>query len=124
MMNLKTPSTNGAVGSKSLPEKIQPVGHLRPNSRLPRDYGESVSPNRRLRRRPVKRKAALVALIAIYPHGLPNNKPTVLIWDAINRRLRELGQLPVSRKTVQRALRDFPNRTDNIASNPGSLAFN
>jgi hypothetical protein len=111
-VNLKTPSTNGAVGSKSLPGKIQPVGHLRPNGRPPSDSGESVSPNHRLRRRPVKREAARAALIALYPHGLPDNKVTVVIWNSVNRRLRELGKQPVSQETIQRALRDFTKSRD------------
>ena len=62
----------------------------------------------KLRRRPAKREAALTALINLYPDGLPDNKVTVVIWNSVNRRLREIGQRPVSQKTVQRALRDFP----------------
>jgi hypothetical protein len=46
----------------------------------------------------MKGEAALSAL-----DGLPNNKLTVLIWDSVNRRLRELGKRPVSQKTIQRA---------------------
>jgi hypothetical protein len=61
-----------------------------------------------LRRRPVKREATLAALIHLYPDGLPGNKVTVVIWNSVNRRLHQLGQLPVSQKTVQRALQDFP----------------
>ena len=67
-----------------------------------------MSSNQQLRRRPVKRQAALAALIHLYPNGLPDNKVTVVIWNSVNRRLRELGQRTVSQKTVQRALRDFP----------------
>jgi hypothetical protein len=67
-----------------------------------------VSPDQKLRRRPVKRQAALAALIHLYPNGLQNNKVTVVIWDAVNRHLRKLGERPVSHKTVQRALQDFP----------------
>jgi len=67
-----------------------------------------VSVDRKLRRRPAKREAALAALIHLYPDGLPDNKVTVVIWNSVNRRLRELGQQTVSQKTVQRALRDFP----------------
>jgi hypothetical protein len=64
--------------------------------------------DRKLPRRPVKREAALAALIHLYPNGLPDNKVTVVIWNSVNRRLRELGKQPVSQKTVQRALHDFP----------------
>jgi hypothetical protein len=67
-----------------------------------------VSVDRKLPRRAAKREAALVALIHLYPDGLPDNKVTVVIWNSVNRRLRELGQRTVSQKTVQRALRDFP----------------
>jgi hypothetical protein len=66
------------------------------------------SVDRRLPRRRAKREAALAALIQLYPDGLPDNKVAVVIWNSVNRRLRELGQRPVSQKTVQRALRDFP----------------
>ena len=61
----------------------------------------------KLRRRPAKREAALTALINLYPDGLPDNKVTVVIWNSVNRRLRELGQVTVSEKTIERALRDF-----------------
>ena len=54
------------------------------------------------------REAALAALIQLYPDGLPNNKVTVVIWDRVNRRLRELGKRIVSLKTVEGALRGFP----------------
>ena len=67
-----------------------------------------MSPNQKLRRRPVKRQAALAALIHLYPNGLPDNKVTAVIWDAVNRHLRKLRKRPVSQKTVQRALQDFP----------------
>jgi hypothetical protein len=66
-----------------------------------------MSVNQKLRRRPVKREATLAALIHLYPHGLPDNKVTVIIWNSVNRRLRELGKQPVSQRTIQRALRDF-----------------
>jgi hypothetical protein len=56
----------------------------------------------------VKREAALAALIYLYPDGLPDNKVTAVIWSRVNRRLREFGKQPVSQKTIQRALRDFP----------------
>ena len=56
----------------------------------------------------MKRQAALAALIHLYPNGLPDNKVTVVIWDAVNRHLRILRKRPVSQKTVQRALQDFP----------------
>jgi hypothetical protein len=68
----------------------------------------SVSVDQKLRRRPVMREAAFAALIHLYPDGLPDKKVTVVIWNSVNRRLRELGQRTVSQKTVQRALRDFP----------------
>ena len=56
----------------------------------------------------MKRQAALAALIHLYPNGLPDNKVTAVIWDAVNRHLRKLRKRPVSQKTVQRALQDFP----------------
>ena len=55
-----------------------------------------------------KCESALAALIQLYPNGLPDSKVTVVIWNSVNRRLREIGQRTVSQKTVQRALRDFP----------------
>ena len=64
--------------------------------------------DRKLRRRPAKREAAVAALTNLYPDGLPDNKVTVVIWNSVNRRLREIGQRTVSQKTVQRALQDFP----------------
>jgi len=64
--------------------------------------------DRKLQRRPAKREAALAALIQLYPNGLPDSKVTVVIWNSVNRRLREIGQRTVSQKTVQRALQDFP----------------
>jgi len=63
--------------------------------------------DRKLRRRPAKREAAVAALTNLYPDGLPDNKVTVVIWNSVNRRLRELGQVTVSEKTIERALRDF-----------------
>jgi len=66
------------------------------------------SVDRKLQRRPAKREAALTALIQLYPNGLPDSKVTVVIWNSVNRRLREIGQRTVSQKTVQRALQDFP----------------
>jgi hypothetical protein len=67
-----------------------------------------VSVVRKLPRRPAKYEAALAALIHLYPDGLPDNKVTVVIWNSVNGRLRELGKQHVSQKTVKRALRDFP----------------
>jgi hypothetical protein len=64
--------------------------------------------NQKLTRRPVKREAALATLIQLYPNGLPDTKVTVVVWHSVNRRLHELGQRTVSKKTVQRALRHFP----------------
>ena len=64
--------------------------------------------DRKLQRRQAKREAALTALIQLYPNGLPDSKVTVVIWNSVNRRLREIGQRTVSQKTVQRALQDFP----------------
>jgi hypothetical protein len=58
-------------------------------------------------RRPAKRATVLTVLIELYPNGLPNNQVTVVIWDNVNRRLRQLGKQTVSLKTVKRALRDF-----------------
>jgi hypothetical protein len=66
-----------------------------------------VSVDRKLPRRPAKREAALAALIQLYPDGLPGNKVTAVTWNAVNRRLRELGKPTVSEKTIGRALRDF-----------------
>ena len=63
--------------------------------------------DRKLRRRPAKREAAVAALTNLYPDGLPDNKVTVVIWNSVNRRLRELGQVTVSEQTIERALRDF-----------------
>jgi hypothetical protein len=63
--------------------------------------------DRKLPSRPVKREAALAALIYLYPDGLPD-KVTVVIWNSVDRRLRELGKQLVSEKTIERALRDFP----------------
>jgi hypothetical protein len=57
-----------------------------------------VSADQKLRRRPVKREAALAALIHLYPDGLPDNGVTVVIWNSVNRRLRELGKPPVSQR--------------------------
>jgi hypothetical protein len=68
----------------------------------------NVSVDRKLPQRPVKRQATLAALIHLYPNGLPDNKVTVVTWNSVNRRLRELGKQPVSQKTVERALQDFP----------------
>ena len=64
--------------------------------------------DRKLRRRPAKREAALAALMQLYPNSLPDSKVTAVIWNNVNRQLRELGQRTVSQKTVQRARRDFP----------------
>jgi hypothetical protein len=61
-----------------------------------------VTVDRKLRRRPAKREAALMEL---YPNGLPDNKVTVV--HSVNRRLHELGRPTVSKKTIERALRDF-----------------
>lgn len=63
--------------------------------------------DRKLRRRPAKREAAVAALTNLYPDGLPDNKVTVVIWNSVNRQLRELGRPTVSEKTIERALRDF-----------------
>ena len=65
-----------------------------------------MSVDRKLPRRPAKREVALVALIQLYPDGLPV-KATVVMWDAVNRRLAELGKQTVSQRTIQRALREF-----------------
>jgi hypothetical protein len=59
------------------------------------------------RRRLVKREAALAVMMELYPNGLPDNKVTVVTWNSVNRRLRELRQPTVSQKTVERALQDF-----------------
>jgi hypothetical protein len=67
-----------------------------------------VSVDRKLPQHPGKRATALTILIQLYPNGLPNNKVTVVVWDSVNRRLRELGKRTVSLKTVKRALHDFP----------------
>jgi hypothetical protein len=73
----------------------------------------SVSVSQKLRRRPVKRQAARAALIHLYPNGLPDNKVAVVIWNSVNRRLRELGKQPVGQKSNARC-GTFPNRADNI----------
>jgi hypothetical protein len=66
-----------------------------------------VTVDRKLRGRPAKRETALAALMELYPNRLPDNKVTVVIWNSVNRRLRELGRPTVSEKTIERALRDF-----------------
>ena len=58
--------------------------------------------------RPTERTTALTVLIQLYPHGLPNKKVAVVIWDSVNRRLRKLGKRTVGLRTIKRALRDFP----------------
>jgi hypothetical protein len=111
MMYFKTPSSNGTLGDLiHRPHAHRPFRKSRREARARSDGelascrgGESgVSVDRKLplRRRPVKREATLAALI--------RNKVTVVIWNSVNRRLHQLGQLPVSQKTVQRALQDFP----------------
>ena len=67
-----------------------------------------MSVDRKLPRHPTKRATALTILIQLYPNGLPIHKVTVVIWDSVNRRLRELGKRPVSQTTILRALQDFP----------------
>jgi hypothetical protein len=57
-------------------------------------------------RRP-KREAVMAVLIELYPAGPPRQKLAVLVWDTVNRRLRELGKRAVSQTTVARALYDF-----------------
>ena len=66
-----------------------------------------MSLDRKLRCGPVKREAALAALMEIYPNGLPDNKVTVVTWNSVNRRLRELRKPTVSQKTIERALHDL-----------------
>jgi hypothetical protein len=95
MMNLKTLPPNGLTGrSENLVEKHDP------GSEAGKHRGQHrvclLIENRRLRRRPAKREAALATLIHLYPDGLPDNKVTVVIWNSVNRRLRELGKRPVS----------------------------
>lgn len=68
----------------------------------------SVFADQKLPRHPAKRATALAILIELYPSGLPINKVTVVVWESVNRRLRELGKRTVSLKTIKRAPRDFP----------------
>jgi hypothetical protein len=58
--------------------------------------------------RPKERTTTLTVLIQLYPDGLPNKKVAVVIWDSVNRRLRELGKRTVSLRTIKRVLRHFP----------------
>jgi hypothetical protein len=58
--------------------------------------------------RPTERTTTLTVLIQLYPHGLPTKRVAVVIWDSVNRRLRELGKRTVGLRTIKRALRDFP----------------